>query len=201
MGEEYNSLVKEMRDVLRKKAKEFDSFGHGRRAGCIRICACPLCEDADQWLGGLGDFSRDVFHGNWRSDIVDYEHTFSIVECGSRVIKNHDYQFYDTYSITAMKVATCSRLQEEHNLNYSKPAEQWIEKEFGYAPYYGAYCVEIKKDKKSWLLIYVSISGGTQADDLKTAKAAIPVIRKFFKAFKKDYSEYTVRAPRLPKIE
>lgn len=177
--------------TVRKKAQEIPKF-RIERNGAIRILTYPLCKEADDWLGGLSNFSAA------KPDIVDYEHTFAITPGGSRVIEiveNGIKKKVDCYAYSALKIAHCSLAQDMQvgltsglRLDASNPTE-----EYGYAPHRGALCVEVKKANGSlysdgshfgrntdFCMIYVCVSGAEQKEDHSCAAAAIPVIEKFF---------------------
>ena len=184
MKKVYLELVKQIRDAVRKKAKDI-----GIREGCIRILAYPCCPMADLWLGGLSNFEGDT------PDIVDYEHTFTITPEGSRVVTVTEggvKQKVDTYAYSALKIAHCSCSQDEKGCLLSgviKTPHQ-IESN-GYGPYLGALCAEVTMSPTTSNLrplgepygfcgIYVCVSGASQEKDLDCAFAAVEVIKNFF---------------------
>ena len=75
----FTDLAKTIRNTVRTKAKEISVFRETGN-GAIRILGYPLCAEADEWLGGLSDFSGPAL------DIADYEFVFAISPGGSRVI-------------------------------------------------------------------------------------------------------------------
>lgn len=110
----YLELVKKIRDAVRERAQEIPKFRTSGN-GAIRILAYPCRSDADVWLGGLSDFSRDE-RGIGKDDIVDYEHTFAITPGGSRVITgvwDGVEQKVDCYAYSALKIAHCSLVQDK----------------------------------------------------------------------------------------
>ncbi len=186
---QYNELVVSIRDTVREEAKKVPKFVESGN-GAIRILAYPLNKDADKWLGGFGEFNRrfnpNAGVGIGYNDIPDYELTFAITPGGSRVIKgvwDGVEQTVDCYAFSALKIAHCSRAQDDEAGLCSgltlKDAE-YLTPDNGYGPYRGAICFEIKQGLKDYLLLYVCVSGADSADDEKCAAAAIPVIEEFF---------------------
>lgn len=186
----YLELVTQIRDAVRKKAQEVPVFKKTGN-GAIRILAYPLCKEADEWLGGLSDFSDPE-----NPDIVDYEHTFAISAGGSRVITGvYDgvEQTVDCYAFSALKVAHCSRAQDlgaglVSGLDLNNP---YLTEDNGYGPYKGALCVEVWKRNQTfeatevalherYFGIYVCVSGADSEDDLKCAKVGVEAICEFF---------------------
>ena len=191
MKDSYSSLVTAIVQAVRKKAQEIPKF-RIERNGAIRILAYPLCKEADDWLGGLSNFSAA------KPDIVDYEHTFAITQGGSRVIKtveNGIKKKVDCYAYSALKIAHCSLAQDmQVGLTSGlKLSVSNLTEEYGYAPYRGALCVEVKKSNgpphsydprfcqnTDYCMIYVCVSGAEQIEDQSCATVAVPVIEKFF---------------------
>lgn len=206
MKKVYLELVKQIRDAVRKKAKDI-----GICEGCIRILAYPCCELADQWLGGLSDFSGPS------PDIVDYEHAFPIEFCGSRraeVVGNNGAKYkIDCYGISALKIAHCSLGQDGGNVLLSGCfcSTPYITETNGYSPKFGALCTEIKFSKianeKGELCtkkcdfcgIYVSVSSDRDIinpeTNLSCASVAIKVIEEFFLDSDWDCDIFEVVAP------
>lgn len=188
--EQFNKLVIDIRDAVREKAKNVPKFVESGN-GAIRILAYPLNKDADKWLGGFGEFNRrfnpNAGVGIGYNDIPDYELTFAITPGGSRVIKgvwDGVEQTVDCYAFSALKIAHCSRAQDEGAGLCSglKLEAENLTPDNGYGPYRGAICIEITQNQglKDYCLIYVCVSGADSADDEKCAAAAIPVVEKFF---------------------
>lgn len=195
----YEELLKKIRDAVRAAAAKVDGF----KNGSIRVLMYPMVKEADDWLGGLGDFGRKTnpFAGisMGYNDIPDYEWCFSITPGGSRVAiwpkegTDDEVVEQDTYAFSAMKIAYCSRVEDrEKGLSSSvKLDEPYLSEENGFARYPGAICVIVKKEQPyalipavkegiPWLYIYVSVSGAESEDDEKCASAAITVIEEFF---------------------
>ena len=209
-------LVKAIRDAIRKKAQEISKFKQTGN-GAIRILFYPLCEEADEWLGGLSSFSHSNTSEASKNDIVDYEYVFAITKGGSRVIteqgKNNAKipQTIDCYAYSAMKIAHCSRVQDETSwlvsgLNLENP---YLTEEYGYAARLGAICIEIYKkanlDKKyqsekyePFCNVYICVSGASEKEDYDCAKVAINVVEQFFK--KKGQQQFIFKVPDLPII-
>ena len=186
----YLELVTQIRDAVRKKAQEVPVFKETGN-GAIRILAYPLCQEADEWLGGLSDFSDPE-----EPDIVDYEHTFAISAGGSRVIEafwSPNKERVDCYAVSAMKIAHCSHAQDigaglVSGIDLGDP---YLTEDKGYGPYKGAVCVEVWKLNQlaepqeislyeRYCGIYVCVSGADSGDDLECAKAGIEAICEFF---------------------
>ena len=208
MKKTYKELVIMIRDAIREKAMSVPDFRNTGN-GAIRITTCPYCADADEWLGGFGNFK--FLNGKFISaDIVDYEHCFSITPGGSRTIttKDKSKEKVDCYAFSAMKVAHCSLAQEELNRDVSISGSYTgpqIDEEHGYAPYAGAICISVKtvyssdKTEEDYCDIYISVSGAdSEVDDVDCAFAAAGVIRDFFREethpFFKD-AHYEVNVP------
>lgn len=176
---------------MRAKAQEIPKF-RIERNGAIRILAYPLCKEADDWLGGLSNFSAG------KPDIVDYEHTFAITPSGSRVIENVENGIkkrVDCYAYSAMKIAHCSLAQDmQVGLTSGlRLGASSLTEEYGYAPYRGALCIEVRKGSglsrsdgsrfrrnADYCMIYICVSGAEQKEDQSCAEVAIPVVEKFF---------------------
>lgn len=208
----YLELVKKIRDAVRERAQEIPKFRTSGN-GAIRILAYPCRSDADVWLGGLSDFSRDE-RGIGKDDIVDYEHTFAITPGGSRVITgvwDGVEQKVDCYAYSALKIAHCSLVQDKgagliSGLDLGDP---YLTEDNGYGPHFGAICAEVKLfsvnydgrgevdgfSEIDFCGIYVCVSGADSKDDLKCAAAAIDVIREFFE---REGGQFRVKAPELP---
>lgn len=189
----YSELVKQIREVVREKAQEIPKFREEGN-GAIRILAYPECEEADTWLGGLGDFSKRPY------DIPDYEATFAITSGGSRVITgiwDGVEQTVDCYAFSALKIAHCSLAQDlGYNLLSGLDLDDpHLTEDNGYGPYYGALCVEVRKERSRFCGIYVCVSGADSKDDLKCAFEAVGVIEKFFA---EEPMEYELKTPEPP---
>jgi len=204
----YPTLVKRIRDAVRKKAKDIPKF-RDEGNGAIRILAYPGCKEADNWLGGLSDFVNpcDPFaaESKKRDDITDYEHTFAITPGGSRVITgiwDGVKQDVDCYAFSALKIAHCSRAQDLglgllSGIDMNDPN---ITEENGYGPYSGALCVEVMRKVSStsstnFCGIYVCVSGATSAEDLECALVAVDVIKEFFED---ESGDFEFNAPEIP---
>lgn len=186
----YLKLVAQVRDAVREKAQEVPVFKETGN-GAIRILAYPLCKEADEWLGGLSDFSDPE-----NPDIVDYEHTFAISAGGSRVITGvYDgvEQTVDCYAFSALKIAHCSHAQDLgagliSGLDLNNP---YLTEDNGYGPHKGALCVEVQRldeyddtDEIAYYYdycgIYICVSGADSESDLECAKAGVNDINDFF---------------------
>lgn len=180
-------IVTNVRDEAKKVPKFRDSGN-----GAIRICAWTNSPEMDKALGGFGVFGNrvnldndDDYDGNL-VDCPDYEWTFAITPGGSPVIKgvwDGVEQTVDCYAFSALKIAHCSRAQEEGAGLRSglvlKDAE-YLTPDNGYGPYSGAIVFEIKDgEKNDFLYLYVCVSGADSADDEKCAAVAIPVVSDF----------------------
>ncbi len=180
-------IVTNVRDEAKKVPKFRDSGN-----GAIRICAWTNDPEMDKALGGLGVFGNrvnlenDDDCGDNLVDCPDYEWTFAITPGGSRVIKgawDGVEQTVDCYAFSALKVAHCSRAQEEGAGLRSglvlKDAE-YLTPDNGYGPYPGAIAFELMdKTGKKCLLLYVCVSGADSADDEKCAAVSIPLVEDF----------------------
>ena len=186
----YDELVIEIRDAIREKARKTASFDSGN--GSIRIKARPATKEADDFLGGFSDFD------NYLPDIATYENVFSIAPGGSHVIEIGMYDVLDTYAFSAMKIAACEYNREKYDNSFSGPIPDYYANEKrGYATYLGALCIEVRKNRKQWCLLWVSVAiNGMQTDCLSCAKAAVLAIKEFF--YKYPSLGCTVKAPKLP---
>lgn len=189
MMKQHKELVFAIRDAVREKAKEVPVFKETGN-GAIRILFYPMTKAADNWLGGFGEFNRkfnpNAGSGVGYNDIPDYEYTFAISPGGSRVITgvwDGVEQMVDTYAFSTLKIAHCSRAQDEGAglcSGLELKAEN-LTPDNGYGPYRGAICVEVKNGLADYCLVYVCVSGATSKEDEECAFASIDVIRDFFK--------------------
>ena len=205
----HQELVKRIRDAVREKTQATAQFKDG---GAIRILLYPTCRAADKWLGGLGDFeslaSAEGFNFN---DSPDYEYVFAAVPGGSRIRKNKRVgSQIDCYAFSAMKIAHCSYAQDvgaglKSGITHLDDAciVPFLDEEYGFAPYLGAICIEVgmkgvsdvppNRHVNEFCLIYVSVSGATEDEDLRCAKAAIDAVADFFEG----QGDFEVLAPVL----
>ena len=202
----YSGLVKQIRDAVSEEARH-----NLIKEGCVRILAYPCCEPADQWLGGMSNFSTHP-----SPDIVDYEYAFPIIPGGSRVTevtKNGTTYNADCYGLSALKIAHCSYSQDAKNCLLSGVIEgrEHLVETNGYCPEFGALCAEVKYDvisvengelcteQHDFCGIYVSVSsGGPPIDDLQCAFAAIKAIEEFFMGPEWDCDIFEVITPKFP---
>lgn len=186
----FTDLAKTIRNTVRTKAKEISVFRETGN-GAIRILGYPLCAEADEWLGGLSDFSGPAL------DIADYEFVFAISPGGSRVInvvENGHKATVDCYGYSALKIADCSLAQDlgvglVSGLDFLRADRT---EEYGYAAHRGALCVVVKRVKCStvngepsveyddYCGIYVCVSGAKSDEDYACALEAIQIIKDFF---------------------
>ena len=191
MNKTYRELVLKIVKAVREKAQEVPVFKESGN-GAIRICAYPLCKEADDWFGGYGHFPEENSSEAQRTptDIPDYEHTFAITPGGSRVIKgtwDGVEQTVDCYAYSALKIAPCSHAQDLgfgqiSGLDLKDPN---LVEENGYACHKGAIVFEITVchhpgPLKDFCGIYVCVSGASSEEDLMCAVTAIEVIKEFF---------------------
>lgn len=100
----FNSILEE----ARRCALGVDRFAK-KKEGCIRMSVCPFDAKAYEWLDEPGEFNP--------SDVSDIERSFAILPGGSRVAVftesgDGNTEVVDTYSITGMKIAQISSIQE-----------------------------------------------------------------------------------------
>ena len=185
----YTDLVKEIRDAVRRKAQDIPKF-RNEGNGAIRILAYPMYQEADEWLGGLSEFRKEFnpCAGTSRgyNDIVDYEYTFAIAPGGSRVMTGEwdgVKQKVDCYAYSALKIADCSRSQDEGRglMSGIVTEDKYRREDNGYGPYRGALCFEVySSPHRLFCYLYVCVSGAESDEDLECTKAAISVVKKFF---------------------
>lgn len=199
----YSKLQIRIRNAVRQKAKDVPKFAEEGN-GAIRILAYPLCETADNWFGGLGNFRKKI------PDIPDYEVTFAITSGGSRVIRgvwDGREQKCDCYAYSAMKIAHCSRAQDVgvglvSGLKLNDPDLTY---DNGYGAHLGALCAEVSVTSfgktKDFCGIYVCVSGADSKDDLECAFAALDVIKNFFSYASSSNMKFSVKVPEFPKDE
>lgn len=205
--ESYGYLLKSIRDAVRKEAQKIPKF-RDEGNGCIRVTFCPCCPDADEWLGGLSEWTQ-AYGGAWLSnkkDIVEYEHVFTITHGGSHTMVGdwgNGPEKVNCYGYSALKVAHCSLARKRGVALKSGVdlGDKDLTEDNGWSAHYGAICLEIKKkhDKewRDYCRIYVCVSGADQLEDLQCAKAAIGEVKKYFYA--KDYGKgvWLVAGPRF----
>ncbi len=199
--EKYTNLVRQIKEAVRAKALEIPRFAE-KKEGCIRITSCPECQGAFEWMGCNGEYEY--------SDMPDIEDAYVILPGGTRVARfeNPDgsVDIVDTYAVTAMKIAQLSYIQDSKHALLSGGEVDGLSAENGFAPWRGALCCEIYSDYRnpnggncrgngapSFCLIYVSVSGASEDEDLACAGAAIKVIQDFFT----ENGKYIVRSPLL----
>ena len=193
MKNTYLELMKQIREVVRKKAQEIPKF-RDEGNGAIRILIYPECKEADIWLGGLGNFDEYPY------DIPDYEATFAITSGGSRVITgiwDGVKQKVDCYAFSALKIAHCSLAQDLGHglLSGLDLGDPYLTEDNGYGPYYGALCVEVSHHGKPFCFVYVCVSGADSKDDLRCAFEAVEVIKRFFAD---ESMTYELKTPEYP---
>lgn len=199
--EQYGELVRRMREAIRTKALEIPRFAE-KKEGCIRITSCPQCQGAYEWMGCNGEYNY--------SDMPDVEDTYVILPGGSRVARfektDGSVDIVDTYAMTAMKIAQLSFIQDSKCVLLSGGKVNGLTAENGFAPWRGALCCEIYSDHRNpngcngrgsgappFCLIYVSVSGASEEEDLICAAAAVEEIQNFFR----ENGKYIVRPPQL----
>ncbi len=186
MHSEWLKVVPWIIDAARMKAQGIERFRTSKQ-GCVRVCAYAKCDEAKAWFGGLGSFKNGV------SDIADIEFAMPIVAGGSTIavfVEDGKEIHVNTYAVTAMKIADCSRAQHLDlpalsGLSYD--ARQDNDTECGYGKWAGALCVRVNKRNNEGVWsefcgIYISVSGADEYDDLRVAKYATYVIKDFFRA-------------------
>lgn len=193
-------LVFGIMKAVREAAQEIPKFRDEKNGAC-RILIYPCCKDADDWLGGLSKITDEV------EDIMDYEWTAAITEGGSRVVKivedGKEYEI-DCYAYSALKIAHCSRAQDEDAglLSGLELKADYLVEENGYGPYRGALCVEVtdrrventpadgerKIVRRPFCGVYICVSGAESDEDLKCAMAGVPAIKDFFTAWSYSFS-------------
>ena len=187
----YGVLLKRIWKSVRKRALEVPRFARTKE-GCIRVTACPMCDEAVKWFGTSDPFDED--------DIPDCEVARVILPGGSRVAHfrgaNRCPVTVDTYAITAMKIAQLSLFQDKGILVSTSKKRRGLTPENGFGNWCGAICCEVLfSDGSPFCYIYVSVSGADEMEDLACAAAAIGTIGRFFSRDKR----LTVFAPVIRK--
>lgn len=185
MKHAYQELVGNIINAVRSEALSVPRFVE-KKEGCIRILIYPECHGAIKWLGLDGLFGFD--------DLPDFEISVPIFPGGTRKAKfDNDkggVDVVETYSITAMKIAQLSDAEDSGVMLSGKKVLEGRTVENGFAPWKGALVCYVKcackgcnpdsNDGCQFCSVYVSVSGGTQEEDLDCAFAAVPVIKEYF---------------------
>lgn len=185
----YGSLLIGIKGAIREKALEVPRFAE-KKEGCIRVTSRPFCEEASRWLGASAPFDP--------GDAPLVEDAYVILPGGSRVARfeNDDgsVNIVDTYAVTTMKIAQLCYLRKQGlgGLLSTHDEHEGLKFDGGYANWRGALCCEIDwSDGTPFALIYISVSGASQDEDITCAAAAIDVIGDFFA----EDEQLTVLAP------
>lgn len=165
----FQELQVVIRDAVREKVRSITD----QKDGTIRLLFRPLCEEEDEWYGGLSTFGET-------NDIAEYEVSFVLMPGGSHtIVYNNDDGTYDrvnTFGYSELKIADCSfaiknKIGFESGLEFDD--KDRIE-ENGYAARQGAVCYVDEKCR-----IYVAVSGLTQEEDRECALAGRQAISDF----------------------
>lgn len=176
-------LVRKICDAVCDEAEKIERFSKTKQ-GCLRLTFYPQHAVANAWLGGF-PFSMDY--------IPDLEITYPILPKGTRIAVFNEENpetgekedvVVDTYTITAAKIAAVSYVQDDGTmLSGVKDLKEFV-MENGFAPWMGAIATEVYERSSDKLIpycgLYVSVSGATEQEDFICAKAAIPIIQRFF---------------------
>lgn len=158
-----------IRDAVREKVRSITD----QKDGTILLLFRPLCEEEDEWYGGLSTFGET-------NDIAEYEVSYVLMPGGSHTItfNNEDgtYDRVNTFGYAELKIADCSfavrnKIGLESGLDFDD--KDRIE-ENGYAPRQGAVCYVDEKCR-----IYVAVSGLKQEEDRECALAGKQAISEF----------------------
>ena len=165
----FKELQVVIRDAVREKVRSITD----QKNGTIRILFRPLCEEEDEWYGGLSTFGDE-------NDIAEYEVSFDLMPGGRHtIVYNNDDGTSDrvnTFGQSELMIADCS-LAVKNNIGFESGLafddKDRIE-ENGYAARQGAVCYIDEKCR-----IYVAVSGLTPEQDSECAHAGRKAIRQF----------------------
>jgi hypothetical protein len=155
LGDLFDGVIK----ACRERAKEFTRFDH--TDGAIRISYLPQSQLGLEWI-------KPVCKNASR-----YEMVARISDDGNFVL-NRATDPVDTYSISAMRVASCLRSQElEEDV---APDEKR-----GFASAIGTTAYQLLYDHRIFALMIVSVSGAIPEEDELVAKAASEAVEEWRK--------------------
>ncbi|MDO4759689.1 MAG: hypothetical protein Q4A33_00090 [Candidatus Saccharibacteria bacterium] len=191
-------LVLKIVGAVREEAAKIENS----KNGAIRVLLYPMVKEADDWLGGFGAFARryNPFAGSsiGENDTPDYELCYGITPGGRRVQEYIDKKTRkkltrDTYALSALKIAYCSRVEDlEKGLSSSVELEDPnLSPENGYMNLPGAVLFIVRKGDPDathpeirkgypWLYIYVCVCVTDEDEDRKCAMASLDVVKEFF---------------------
>ena len=138
--------------------------------GNIRVTYIPLCELAEDWIGGgLSMFSQDP---GTPSDICERELNFKIHPAGSHTMQfvcpDGHIEPVNCYGFSALKVAYYSfkrqRLLKKMRKMIRYP-KKYFREENGYTTDKGTVCATIWMDGQEFMRIYWTVSGAQTGED------------------------------------
>lgn len=174
-----------IKDAVRGAAMKVARFDKTKE-GCLLVASLAMCEYAYSWLGASGPFVPGD-----ATLVADY---YKILPGGTFEANYEDESTpVNTASVAMGKVAQLMRLRAMGMgllSVYDPELTLGLKPESGYANWRGALCCEVYcADGSLFALIFVSVSGASQDEDLACAAAAIDVIRNFFP------EDFEVKAP------
>lgn len=189
------TVTREIRDAIQLKVKDYPIFAK-RGGGAIRISFYPFCKEADDWLGGLGQYMdmMNRFNGKLfqRRNSPCYEFVFGVTPGKGMVITDvwdNEWQQVSCYGYSALKIAHAYRAAYEGK-EYCSGIDlgiPYLVEENGYAAHPGALGFIIKYKGSFFFDIAVCVSGATSEEDKECVAAAIRVVEDLF-ANEKDFA-------------
>ena len=186
---------KRLRSRAFKVVRDYVAIKHQGwfKGGAIRITMCPLCREADRWLGGESNFKMDP------PDYASYSGDRSIIPGGPVRVTFDDGETGDCSAIAEMKIAVCDFLADLDKPMLSGFDELGgpCDERNGFAPWRGAGGITVYLRDVPWLIIYAGVSGSEEDKDLRSVAMVLPAAREFFGS----YSGFTVESPLEPYVE
>lgn len=169
----FKELQAVIRDAVREKVRSITD----QKNGTILLLFRPLCEEEDEWYGGLSTFGDE-------NDIAEYQVSFVLMPGGSHTItyNNEDgtSERVNTFGYAELKIADCS-FAVKNNIGFESGLafddKDRIE-ENGYAARRGAVCYIDEKCR-----IYVAVSSLTPEQDRECALAGRQAIIDFMEKY------------------
>lgn len=186
----YQELIRQIVSGVRQAACAIPVFRDSKN-GCIRITVVPLTPIAEAWIGGeLSDFELfDREHmGHPVHDICEREFVYPIFPGGSHTIQyeceDGHIEPVNCYGYSALKTAYASRKLRWQNPNRPiepGPASGYYTEDNGWSTHDGSVWVTVTLDGKSFLRLYVCVSGAKSTEDKYCAEVGMVAAVEFFK--------------------